>query len=142
MNRENLLTVSIGFLCGVIVTVLITSQAVKTGNTSAMKVLGIQTSIQKNSEDAQTEDDFLDTSQSLSSEDKLIELMSKTGAEFEKQYLQDISQELQSIFDLSNEATSSAKRQEVKDFAFEMSQNEIGQIEKVNQLLQSENTNH
>lgn len=124
MNNQSLLYGVIGLLLGVVLTTYAASNAVNTGNTGMMRMMGMRAS-------GQTMEKAHDTSMSM--DDMMASMMEKTGDDFDRAFIESMIIHHQGAINMATVAKQQAKHDEVKTLAGDIIE---AQTKEINMMRQ------
>ena len=111
MNKENIIIGIIGLLVGVVITGFVAGQAVNNGNTGMMRMMGMDTS--ENKEEA-------DDHSTMSMSDMNKELENLSGDDYDKAFIEMMIAHHEGAVDMAELSDSKAKHDEVKQLSREI----------------------
>lgn len=125
MDNKNLVYGIGGLLVGIVLTWLISSNAVNNQNYGMMRMMGIRNTTSNSSmmasyDDHHDSDDsngMMGNNMSGAMQGMMSGLNNKTGDEFDKAFLSEMIVHHQGAIDMANAALKNAKHQEIKDLA-------------------------
>ena len=132
MQNQPLLYGFVGLLGGIVVTMLTTQNAVNTGNSGMMRMMGMrpQTELGCPMEEAKN-DEMMGMGSSMN--EMMGSLEDKTGDEFDSAFIQSMIVHHQGAIEMAQEAQTSALHQEIKDLARDII---VAQTKEIDQMRQ------
>lgn len=113
VNRESILYGIIGFLLGIVLTVLFIRSSVDYSMNGMMRMMGVR----QNQEMMDNGDEMMKHDNGMGMDEMNKALKGKTGDDFDKEFTRLMIEHHQGAIDMANLAKVNAKHQEIKDLA-------------------------
>lgn len=144
-NEKAILYGVIGFLLGVVLSIVFAANAVNNHMTGAMNMMGMnatatkelteKTHMMKNGK--MMRDDMMNDENSMSMEDMVDTLKGKTGDKFDREFIKQMIPHHQGAIDMAKEAQKNAGHDEIKNLADEII---AAQTKEINQMKEWQQT--
>ena len=132
INQQSILFGIIGLLLGIILALLFVRSAVNDNMAGMMRMMGIR----QNQEMMGASGGMMMEHEGLGMQDMVEALKGKTGAEFDKTFIDLMIEHHRGAIDMANPAKTNAERQEVKDLAGDIISAQTQEIEMMRKWQQ------
>lgn len=112
-NRESILYGIIGFLLGIVLTVLFIRSSVDNSMNGMMRMMGVR----QNQEMMDNRNEMMKHEEGMGMDEMTEALKSKSGDDFDKEFTRLMIEHHQGAIDMANLAEVNAKHKEIKDLA-------------------------
>ncbi len=127
-SRESILFGIIGFLLGIVLTLLFVRNAVNNNMIGMMRMMGIN---QKTDNHQEIGGEMVEhmSKDTTPMNDIVLKLKDKTGDDFDKEFTDLMIEHHQGAIDMANLAGQNAKHQEIKDLADDITSTQLSEIQ-------------